>query len=123
LDRRDVKGKPKYLVRWKEYTAEKDTWEGLENLGNIIKLVENFERETREEEIRRVQLRKGKGKERVLNLEAEVFKRSELPEKYIVKILFGWNNKKFVNKDLKKLERSWARWKGKGRQVLLKVKS
>ena len=118
-----MKGKPKYLVRWKEYTAEKDTWEGLENLGNIIKLVENFERETREEEIRRVQLRKGKGKERVLNLEAEVFKRSELPEKYIVKILFGWNNKKFVNKDLKKLERSWARWKGKGRQVLLKVKS
>jgi len=123
LDRRDVKGKPKYLVRWKEYTAEKDTWEGLENLGNIIKLVENFERETREEEIRRVQLRKGKGKERVLNLEAEVFKRSELPEKYIVKILFGWNNKKFANKYLKKLERSWARWKGKGRQVLLEVKS
>jgi len=123
LDRRDVKGKPKYLVRWKEYTAEEDTWEGLENLGNIMELVENFERETREEEIRRVQLRKGKGKERVLNLEAEVFKRSELPEKYIVKILFGWNNKKFVNKDLKKLERSWARWKGKGRQALLKVKS
>ncbi len=27
----------------------------------------------------------------------EEFKKSELPEKYIVKILFGWNNRKFEN--------------------------
>jgi len=44
-----------------------------------------------------------------LNPEAEVFKKSELPRKYIVKILFGWNNRKFENKYLKKLEKSWAR--------------
>jgi len=34
-------------------------------------------------------MRREKRKERVLNLEAEIFKRSKLLEKYIVKILFG----------------------------------
>jgi len=34
--------------------VEKDTWEELENLGNIIDLVKEFEKEIREEEIRRV---------------------------------------------------------------------
>ena len=33
---------------------EEDTWEGLEKLGNIIDLVKEFEKEIREEEIRRV---------------------------------------------------------------------
>jgi len=27
--------------------------------------------------------------------------------------LFGWNDNKFENEYLKKLERSWVRWKGK----------
>ena len=48
-----------------------------------------------------------------LNPEAEVFKRSELLEKYTAKILFRQNNQKFKNKYLKKSERSWARWKGR----------
>jgi len=34
-------------------------------------------------------MRKEKRNEKALNPEAEVFKRSELPEKYIAKILFG----------------------------------
>jgi len=37
------------------------------------------------------------------------FKKEELPEKYIVKILFGWNNKKFKDKYLKKMKRNWER--------------
>jgi len=41
-----------------------------------------------------------------LNLEAEVFKKSELLEKYMVKILFGWDNGKFEDKYLKKLEKN-----------------
>jgi len=32
-------------VQWKEYTAEKDTWELRENLGNIQDLVNKFEEE------------------------------------------------------------------------------
>jgi len=43
-------------------------------------LVEDFGKKIREEEIRRVQMRKEKEKKKVLNLEAEVFRRSELPE-------------------------------------------
>ena len=31
--------------------AEEDTWEGLENLKNVINLVEEFEKEVREEEV------------------------------------------------------------------------
>jgi len=80
-----MKGKLKYLVRWKRYIVEEDTWERLENLGNTMDLVKEFEKEIREKEIRRVQIRKEKKKEKVLNLEAKVFKRSELLKKYTVK--------------------------------------
>ena len=41
-----------------------------------------------------------------LNSEAEKFKRSELLGKYTVGILFGWNDKKFKDEYLKKLERN-----------------
>jgi len=34
LNKRKVRGKDKYLVRWKGFTAESDTWEGRENLEN-----------------------------------------------------------------------------------------
>jgi len=53
-------------------------------LGNVIDLVKKFEKK-----IKRVQMRKKKGKKKILNSEVEVFKRSELLEKYMVKILFG----------------------------------
>ena len=79
----------------------------MENLGNTIDLVKDFDKKIREkEEIRRVQLRKEKGNKRALNPEAELFKRSELLKKYIAKILLRWNNRKFENKYLKKLKKS-----------------
>ena len=49
LNKRIVKGKKKFLVRWKGYTIEKDTWENRENLENAKEWVEEFEREYREE--------------------------------------------------------------------------
>ena len=39
------------------------------------------------------------------------FRRGELPEKFIAKMLYGWDNGKFEEKYLKKLERNWRRWK------------
>ena len=74
-------------------------------------LVKEFEKEIREEEVRQVEKRKGKQKviEVELNPEVEEFKRSELPGKYIVRILFRWDDKKFKNEYLKELERNWAR--------------
>ena len=55
----------------------------------------------------------------VLNLKTEVFKRSKLPGKYMANILFGWDDDEY----LKKLERSWVRWKEKERQVSPEMKS
>jgi len=63
-------------------------------------LVEEFEKEIREEKIKRVQMRKEKKKKMILNLEVEMFKRSKLLGKYTTKILFGWNNRKFEDKML-----------------------
>jgi len=45
LNKRKVKGKDKYLVRWKGFTAELNTWEERENLENAKEAVEEFERE------------------------------------------------------------------------------
>jgi len=91
LDRQERRSKMKYLVKWKGYTAEENTWEGLENLKNAEKKIEEFEKGRFEEEIQRIQ----KGKKMRLNLEAEEFKREELPERYTAKLLYGWDDKKF----------------------------
>jgi len=48
LNKRIVRGKKKFLVQWKRYMAERDTWKSRENLKNVKELVEEFEREYRE---------------------------------------------------------------------------
>ena len=47
LNKWQIRGKDKYLVQWKGFTAESDTWEGRENLGNTKEAIEEFEREYR----------------------------------------------------------------------------
>jgi len=94
----------KYLVKWKGYTAEENTWKGLENLKNAMKKVEEFEKGKFDEEIQRIQVKKGK--EMKLNLEVEEFKRGELPGRYTTKLLYGWDDKKFKEEYLKKLEKN-----------------
>ena len=64
-----MRGKLKYLVRWKGYMAEENTSERLENLEDVMNLVEYFEKEIREKEIRQVERRKVKGKERKIKIE------------------------------------------------------
>jgi len=49
LNKRTIRGKKKFLVRWKGYMAEEDTWESRKNLENAKELVKEFEREYREE--------------------------------------------------------------------------
>ena len=51
LDRQERRGKMKYLVKWKGYTAKENTWEVLENLKNAMKKVEEFEKGRFEKEI------------------------------------------------------------------------
>ena len=43
--------------------------------------------------------------------EVDEYRRMELLGKYIAKLLYGWDNKKFENEYLKKLEKNWKRWK------------
>jgi len=45
LNKQRVRGKDKYLVHWKGFTAESDTWEGRENLKNAQEAIEEFEKE------------------------------------------------------------------------------
>ena len=44
INKRTIRGKEKFLVRWKGYMVEEDTWENRENLENTKELVEEFER-------------------------------------------------------------------------------
>ena len=71
--------------------VEENTWKELENLKNVIDLVEEFEKKIKKEEIQQVEKKKKKQKvvKVELNPEAEEFKKSELPEKYTARILFG----------------------------------
>jgi len=66
--------------------AEHDTWEKEEDLENARELVDKFEGKTS------IEVRRQEGVEKrwkvKLNPKADKFRRSELPEKYIVKILF-----------------------------------
>ena len=45
LNKKKMSGVEKYLVQWKGFTAEGDTWEGRDNLKNTEELIEEFERE------------------------------------------------------------------------------
>ena len=76
---------------------------------NTRELVNEFE-ERLEAEVRRQEGIEERWKIK-LNPRADEFKRSKLPEKYIAKLLFGWDDRKFEDEYLKKLEKNWQRWK------------
>ena len=43
LNKKKIRGVVKYLIQWKGFTAEGDTWERKENLKNAEELIEEFE--------------------------------------------------------------------------------
>jgi len=45
LNKQRVRGKNKYLVRWKGFIVESNTWEGRENLENAQEAIQELERE------------------------------------------------------------------------------
>ena len=81
--------------KWKRFIAEYDIWEREEDLGNV-KIVVEFERRLNVE-VRR--------QEKLDMAEERNFRREKLLGKYTVKMLYKWNDKKFEEKYLKKLER------------------
>ena len=42
LNKKKMRGVEKYLVQWKGFTVERDTWERRENLKNVEELIEEF---------------------------------------------------------------------------------
>ena len=107
LNKRKVREVEKYLVRWKGFTVESDTWKKKEDLKNTKELVNDFEGRLGAE------VRQQVGEKKT---EREEYRRMELPGKYMAKLLYGWDNKKFEEEYLRKLERNWKRWKG-NRQI------
>ena len=43
--------------------------------------------------------------------EVDEYRRRELPGKYMVKLLYGWDDWKFEEEYLNKLEKYWKKWK------------
>jgi len=86
------------LVRWKGFTVEHNTWKKREDLRNIREISEEFERRMN------VEVRRQKKLDIV---EEKDFRRGELSRKYTAKMLHKWDDGKFEEKYLKKLERNW----------------
>jgi len=85
LNKRRIRGKDKYLVRWKGFTAESDTWEGRENLENAKEAIEEFEKEYWQD-IEDVAWQEH---------EEGMFRREELPGRFTAKKLYGWLDKRY----------------------------
>ena len=100
LNKQKVRGVTKYLVQWKRFTVEHDIWERKKDLGNVREIIADFKGRI-STEVRKQQ--------KIEIVEEQDFKRGELPGKYMVRMLYGWNNGKFENKYLRKLKRNWQR--------------
>jgi len=98
LNKKKMRGVEKYLIRWKEFTAEGDTWERKENLKNAEELIKEFE--WGEIVVKRQVEEEGE------------YRRMELPGKYTAKLLYGWDDRRFEEEYLNKLEKNWKKWKG-----------
>ena len=98
LNKKKIRGVVKYLIWWKGFTAEGDTWERRENLKNAEELIKEFEQGG-------VEVRRQEGEE-------EEYRRMELLGKYMAKLLYGWDDQKFEEEYLNKLEKNWKKWKG-----------
>ena len=98
LNKRMVRGKEKFLVRWKGYTAEEDTWENKENLENAKELVEEFEREYGEE-VKELRQQEQEEEEKEFSW--------ELPREFIAKLLYSWGRRKYEKEREKRWDENW----------------
>ena len=97
LNKRKIREVEKYLVQWKEFIVEGDTWERKENLKNAEEALKEFEGRINAE------VRK---QEKTDIAEERDFKRENLPGKFMARMLYRWDDGKFEEEYLKKLERN-----------------
>jgi len=97
LNKQRVREKNKYLVRWKGFTVESDTWEGKENLKNAKEAIEEFERKYRRdmEDVARQEREEG------------TFRWGELPGRFTAKKLYGWSDKRYDQEYWGRMEKNW----------------
>jgi len=107
LNKRMVRGKEKFLVRWKGYTAGEDIWENRKNLENAKELVEEFEREYGEE-VKELRQQEQEEEEKEFS--------QELPREFIAKLLYGWGKRRY------KREREKREGKEIGQKLVLMEK-
>ena len=81
---------------------EHDTWERKEDLENAREVLEKFKGRMNAE-VRR--------QEKLDMEEKKDFRRGELLGKFTAKMLYGWDDGKFEEEYLRKLERNWRKWK------------
>jgi len=79
--------------------AESDTWKRRENLENAREAIKEFEREYQQdmEDVAKQEHKKG------------TFRKEELLERFMVRKLFGWSDKKYNQEYWGRLERNWRR--------------
>ena len=106
-----IREKKKFLVRWKEYTMEKDIWENRENLENMKELVEEFEKEYREEaeELRQQELEE---EEREFS--------QELSREFMAKLLYRQGKKRYEKEKERRQNENWSQQKNSLEQGNLK---
>jgi len=85
LNKRQVREKDKYLVCWKGFTVESDTWKERENLKNAQEAIKEFEKKYQQdiEDMAKQEQEK------------RTFRREELPGRFTAKKLFGWSDKRY----------------------------
>ena len=79
LNKKKMQGVEKYLVQWKGFTVEHDTWKRKEDLKNVGEALEEFE-EKMNAKVRR--------QEKIDIAEERDFRREELPGKFMGKMLY-----------------------------------
>jgi len=93
-----VRGKEKFLVRWKGYTAGEDTWENRENLENAKELIEGFEKE-HGEEIEELRRQEQEEEEKEFSW--------ELPREFTAKLLYDWEKRRYEREREKRWDKNW----------------
>ena len=79
LNKRKIREVEKYLMRWKKFMAENNTWEKREDLGNTREALEEFE-ERMNAEVRR--------QEKINMAKERDFRRGDLLGRFTAKMLY-----------------------------------
>jgi len=98
LNKRRIREKDKFLVWWKGFTVEGDTWEGRENLKNAGDALKEFKEEYSRNN------REVRQQERIED--SKDYYRGGFPGWYATRSLFGWSDGEYDKQYWQRLERN-----------------